>query len=170
MSINFRPLTEADIPLMHRWFNEPHVQQFYSLRAWTEEEVRQKLAPILSGEKHLKGQLILADDAPIGYLQTYPVKDHPWPDQDLSEDFVQKAIGLDLFIGEKAFVGRGFARQAVRQCIVNFSYCVVDPDRENIASIRLFEACGFRFHKEIETANPLGKPVKLMLMIHTGEK
>jgi RimJ/RimL family protein N-acetyltransferase len=165
MCVSFRPLSEEDIPLMHRWFNEPHVQEFYSLRSWTMEEVRQKLAPILSGEKKVKGELIVIDGVPVGYLQSYPVSEHPWPGQDLPEGFVEKAIGLDLFIGEKEHVGKGYGSQAVRQFISKFPYCVVDPDEKNQASICLFERCGFHFHKEIEMKNPLGKRVKLMLMI-----
>lgn len=75
----------SDISLLHQWFNMPHVQAFYSLRSWTEDEVIAKLTPYISREKSVSGFMILLDENPIGYLQSYKVSDYPWPDQDLSE-------------------------------------------------------------------------------------
>lgn len=71
--IDFRAITFADIPLMLRWFNTPHVQEFYSLRPWTEDEVLVKLTPYISGDKPVSGFIVLLDENPIGYLQSYKV-------------------------------------------------------------------------------------------------
>lgn len=38
-NIEFRSLSMADIPLMHKWFNKPHVRQFYSLSDSSVDEV-----------------------------------------------------------------------------------------------------------------------------------
>ena len=52
--IEFRPLSLSDIPLIHQWFNLPHVKEFYSLRNWTEDEVLKKLQPYILNEKPVK--------------------------------------------------------------------------------------------------------------------
>ena len=46
-----------------------------------------------------------------------------------------------------------------------FQFCVVDPDENNKASIKLFETCGFKLHKKIQSKNALGNPQTLLLMI-----
>src|ERR1700722_7593310 len=100
----FRPLALSDIPLMHTWFNLPHVQQFYSLRHWTENEVLEKLKPYIIGEKPIYGFVIVFTNRPIGYLQYYPLVDFPLPDQELADSIIQHAAGLDFFIGNPIYI------------------------------------------------------------------
>ena len=92
---------------MFRWFNTPHVQKFYSLRPWTEDEVLVKLTPYISGDKPVSGFIVSLDENPIGYLQSYKVSDYPWPNQNLPEEIVKTAVGMDLFIGDEDFLGKG---------------------------------------------------------------
>lgn len=47
---------------MYLWFNMPHIQQFYSLRSWTEDEVLEKLKPYILGEKPVTGFIIIVND------------------------------------------------------------------------------------------------------------
>lgn len=56
--IEFKPLTFDDMPLMHHWFNLPHVQKYYSLRDWTQDEVTQKLYPYITNQKPVSGFVI----------------------------------------------------------------------------------------------------------------
>jgi RimJ/RimL family protein N-acetyltransferase len=168
--INFRPLAESDFELMFRWFNLPHVQSFYSLRDWTREEIREKLSPYLREEKGIKAFIITLGAIPIGYIQFYPVKDHPWKDQDLLPEIVQKAAGLDLFIGEKEFIGRGFGPSIIefflqQQIWPDYDYCLADPDVRNEASLRLFEKTGFLKHKIVDSNTAMGKMVRLQLFL-----
>lgn len=86
----FKPLSFADVPLMYRWFNLPHVQKFYSLREWAEKEVLEKLKLYITGEKPVSGFIVLMDENPIGYVQQYKISeqyevgDYSWLDQGLS--------------------------------------------------------------------------------------
>lgn len=167
--INFRALNEEDIPLIFRWFNAPHVQDFYSLRQWSEEEVFTKLKPILRKEKPILGFLIIYSQRPIGYIQYYRVADYPWPAQDIEEQMSNIAAGLDMFIGEASFIRKGIGPVAVSTFLEQiiwpkFSYCFVDPDARNAASIKMFQKCGFQFHKNIEAEDALKRPVTLVLM------
>lgn len=169
--IKFRLITLEDIPLMHSWFNEPNVQKFYSLRNWSEEEVFDKLLPTIEHKnKSLFGYIVLWQKKPVGYLQTYKVKDFPWSEQDFDLYIEDHASGLDLFIGDPLFTGKGLGEKILNQFLETiiwpcFEFCIADPDQNNLASIRLFEKCGFKLHKKITSKDALGNPVHLLLMI-----
>ena len=168
--IDFRAITFADIALMLRWFNTPHVQEFYSLRPWTEDEVLAQLTPYISGDKPVSGFIVLLDENPIGYVQSYKVSDYPWPNQNLPEGIVKTAAGMDLFIGEKDFFGKGLGQRIIQTFIETYvypqyQYCIVDPDIRNVPAIRCYEKLKFKEHQIIDTEDALQCPTKLMLMI-----
>jgi len=106
--------------LIQIWFNEPHVQSFYSLRVWTIEEVRQKLTPYIQGVGGMDCYIISVDKTPMGYIQCYPVKEHPWDNQNLVEELIQNSAGIDLFIGEKKFIGKGFGCEILEAFLKNY--------------------------------------------------
>jgi RimJ/RimL family protein N-acetyltransferase len=165
--LKFRKVTKDDIPLMHIWFNEAHVQKFYSLRPWTEEEVLAKLLPNIEEKKPLFGYIALLDGTPVGYLQYCRVKDFPWPEQDL--DDIENGVGLDIFIGEAHWIGRGLGPKIIDAFLKEFlmptyHFVVVDPDVDNRASIKMFEKCGFSKHKIIATTDALDQATTLQLM------
>ncbi len=168
--IRFRQITLEDIPLMHSWFNEAHVQKFYSLREWTENEVLDKLFPSIEFKKPLFGFIALLSECPVGYIQYYHLKDYPWPHQDFDASIVEAGVGLDMFIGDPAWVGKGLGPKNIESFLntviwPHFQFCVVDPDEHNLASIRCFEKCGFSKHKAIHSQDALGRSVTLILMI-----
>lgn len=173
-NILFKPLDESHFDLMLDWFNKPHVQAFYSLRNWTHEEVYKKLKPYVRGENHISSFIIYLEDHPIGYIQSYPVKDHPWEKQDLSEEIIQEAAGFDLFIGEERFLNQGLGKQIIDAFLTKhiwpkYQYCFVDPDTRNEASLRLFQKCGFIEHKQIDSQNALKQMVILKLLMKKRE-
>lgn len=174
-NIQFKDLNDSHFDLMLRWFNKPHVQAFYSLRTWTYEEVCRKLEPYVRGERQISGFMIFLNEHLIGYIQSYPVKDHPWENQDLSEEIIQKAAGFDLFIGEETYLNQGLGKQIIERFLEehiwhDYQYCIVDPDIRNEASVRLFQKCGFIEHKQIESQNALKRPVTLKLLMRKREK
>lgn len=168
--ITFKHLSFSDIPLVHRWFNMPHVQAFYSLRSWSENEVFNKLKPYITGENPVFGFIISLDDLPIGYVQYYRLADFPWPEQALFDEVIRHAAGIDLFIGDPDYLGKGYGTRILNQILTQliwpqFDYCIVDPDIRNNAMIRCSEKLGFKQHKIINTEDALKRTVKLMLMI-----
>lgn len=170
VNIQFKPLDESHFDLMLNWFNKPHVQAFYSLKTWTHETIRKKLEPYVRGENQINGFIIYAEDHPIGYIQSYPVKDHPWEKQDLSEEIIQEAAGFDLFIGEETSLNRGLGKQIIDAFLTksiwpNYRYCLVDPDIRNEASLRSFQKCGFIEHKQIAGKNALNQKVTFKLLM-----
>jgi RimJ/RimL family protein N-acetyltransferase len=166
----FRPLRFSDVPLMHEWFNLPHVQKFYSLRQWTEQQVLEKLEPYITGVKPVLGFIALMDEKPIGYVQQCRIIDYPWPNQNLPEEIINSAAGVDLFIGDETLIGKGIGGQVLKAFIEHiiwpeFQYCIVDPDTKNIAAIRCYEKLNFRDHAVIGTKDALDQPTTLRLMI-----
>lgn len=172
---SFNKLRTEHFPIIHEWFNQPHVQQFYSLRSWTKEEVVKKLEPYISGGTTVYPYIVTIESRPVAYVQYYPVALHSWPNQDLDDDVVQTASGLDLFIGEEEFVGQGWGPKIVNVFLneivwKDFQYCVVDPDMKNESSIRAFQKSGFRKHKVIQSDSALGDKVELQLMIKNRDE
>ncbi len=174
VKISFELLNESHFALIYRWFNEPHVQAFYSLRSWTFEEVCKKLTPYVQSEKQMRSFIIYLGKDPMGYIQSYPIKDHPWECQDLSNEIIQEAAGFDLFIGEKEHLGKGLGCQII-DCFLEehiwsyYRYCLADPDIQNTASMRLFQKCGFIKHKKIASKDALKRNVTLQLFIKERE-
>lgn len=166
----FRPLDFSDIPLMHNWFNSPHVQKFYSLRPWTENEVLNKLKPYIEGSAPVKGYIVLMNNNPLGYMQYCKIRDYPWPNQDLSEDVINKAAGVDMFIGDEMLIGKGLGCKILKAFLheviwPEFEYCLMDPDITNTAAIRCYEKLDFKEHATLNSKDALDKPVTLKLMI-----
>lgn len=168
--MRFCPLTIADFNIMHEWFNQPHVQAFYSLHSWRFDEVEKKLMPYLSKTNPVKGFIASLKGTPVAYLQYSPLTHNPWPEQDLPDSVITNGAGIDFFIGAPSLIGKGLGSKVIdafiRQVIwAQYEYCLADPDIHNLQSIKALNKCGFEHHKEISTTDPLGKPVKLQLMI-----
>lgn len=168
--IIFKKLSFEDIPLIHQWFNMPHVQEYYSLRSWSEIEVLEKLKSTIQGEKAIIAFMVLFNKLPIGYVQFYKVADYPWPEQDLPDEISQHAAGIDLFIGDSNLLGKGIGVKIVQTLLDeaiwhDFQYCVVDPDVRNQAAISCYERLGFIRYKIIHTQDALNRPVDLSLIL-----
>lgn len=168
--ISFTRLQEADFPLMLSWFNAPHVQEFYSLRTWRDEELYAKLTPYTRGKSDVNGFIMHLDNQPLGYIQKYPIKNHPWDNQEIDEEIIVGSSGLDLFIGEASYTQKGLGKRFVERFLEShvwseYEHCFIDPDVRNNQSIKLFQKLGFVEHKRINTKNKLGNSVELILMM-----
>lgn len=167
---SFRSLDFMDVPLVHRWFNLPHVQRFYSLRQWTEQEVVGKLEPYITGKQPVTGFIAMMNDIPIGYVQKYKVSDYPWPTLDLPGQIASNAAGMDLFIGDETLIGMGVGGKLIRSFLDEhiwpyFQYCIVDPDINNVAAIRCYENLHFQELVIIDSKDAVDNTVTLKLMI-----
>ena len=169
-NVTFKLLEYSDIPIMHRWFNMPHVQTFYSLKTWAEHEIFDKLKPYITGKKPVTGLIIFMDNKPIGYLQYYKVKDYPWPNQTLSDEVIENAAGMDLFIGEPEMIGHGMGQTIISQCLQTiiwprFKYCIVDPDIQNHNAIKCYQKLKFKTYQIVETTDAMNRETQLQLML-----
>lgn len=151
--IGFRWLTEDDLPLMHRWLNEGPSFQWYGLKPTTLEQVTENYTPQLHGQSNVLSTIATYDGAPIGYVQRYFTRDHPdyWGHQNFPDD----TAGIDLFIGEQAYLHRGLGPQLIRAFLVEHVFagqaarCIIDPFPDNAIAIRAYAKLGFRHLRTI---------------------
>jgi len=136
-SINFKLLTEKDLPLLHNWFQKPHVKQWYARREnYTIDMIREKYLPRILHPDSIPNFIVYAGNTPIGYIQLYCVKDS-LPDgvtdynHRLFSDFKSNEIaGVDLFIADENFLRKGYAtlslsffiKEYVEKKIYSFNY------------------------------------------------
>jgi aminoglycoside 6'-N-acetyltransferase len=136
----FRPLAADDLPLLDRWFRQPHV------REWWDDPDRgaAEIAGHIDSDS-VEPLIVELDGKPIGYIQNYDPHledDHPYADQPFG------TLGIDLFIGEPELVGKGHGPALMRRlCELLFEEgaprVVADPDPRNVRAIRAYEKAGF---------------------------
>jgi hypothetical protein len=91
---------------------------------------------------------MLCQGVPIGYIQAYRYSGFPDFTQHLA--LGEDAAGLDLFIGEPAYVHRGWGRYVLASFLRSVTFadasvpsCVVLPEPENSIAICCYEKTGF---------------------------
>ena len=134
MTLTFRRTTDDDLPLLHRWLNEPGVVEWWEGDdvSW-EGVVRDYGSDRGDGTDHF---LALLDDRPVGWIQT-------WSPDDGAAD----TIGIDYLIGEPADRGRGLGAEMIRTFVTTelagWRRITADPERANVASVGALRNAGF---------------------------
>lgn len=130
--------------LLYKWFQMPHVVQWWPTPEEQEDFFNSFLKRIRSGTKPY---LVLYNDISIGYIQTYSV--------DLAQNawlpkLSGNIIGIDQFIGEPDYLYKGigtlFIKEFIKTIIAKESITkiIVDPEPINFAAIRCYEKVGFK--------------------------
>jgi aminoglycoside 6'-N-acetyltransferase len=142
-------LTEADLPTIRKWLEQPYVARWWSPAEQAVAEIRghvssETVAPYLMVER----------DRPIGYLQAYHANDDPFWEM---HDLPRETFGLDLFIGDGDCLGRGLGPRFLRLAIARLfempatARVHIDPDPSNGVAIKACERAGFHGQGEIVT-------------------
>jgi RimJ/RimL family protein N-acetyltransferase len=148
--IHFRPMALDDLELMHRWLNNNFVARWWP--GWPSlEQVRAKYAPRIDGTDPTKGFIIALDATPVGFIQCYrEVADSPHLRALLDEP--ERAAGIDLFLGDRAYAYRGLGPHVIRQFLREVVFeppatnlCMIDPAQNNLAAIRAYKKVGFHY-------------------------
>jgi aminoglycoside 6'-N-acetyltransferase len=145
----FLPMTAADLPLMRRWLDMPHV-----ITWWGEPD--EQFALVSGDIEHpaMQQYIVVSGERPIGYIQTYdPVV---WPGSGLG-DHPKGTLGIDQFIGEPDMIGKGhgsaFIRAFTETLIANGTPRVLtDPDPGNARAIRAYQKAGFQKSHLVDTS------------------
>jgi aminoglycoside 6'-N-acetyltransferase len=147
--IELRPMQPADLPLVQRWLQQPHVARWWPQDETAQEELeqyRQRLSGEVDDGTHL---LIVVERgrAAIGWCQWYLWEDTP--DEAREVGALPGECGFDYAIGDPAAVGRGLGTEMnavlVAEIRKHHPGCglIVEPDAANIASRRVLERNGF---------------------------
>ncbi|MGH7780390.1 MAG: GNAT family N-acetyltransferase [Candidatus Binataceae bacterium] len=153
--VHFRTLAHDDLRRMHRWINDdPEVRQWWSREAGPLEKIVAKYAPRIGAPGPTRSYIIQYDTNPIGYIQEYLISEHR--DWQRIVGVAEVCAGVDLFVGEAAYRGRGrgaaILRKFVREVVFarpEVESCIIGPDENNARAIRSYEKAGFRPLKRI---------------------
>jgi RimJ/RimL family protein N-acetyltransferase len=157
--ISFRRMAMDDLPLMHRWLQTPHVLEWWwGGVAPSCEAVAEKYGPRIRGDEPTDCYFILSAEQPIGYIQTYMIRDHP--EYAALVDTDANAAGVDLFIGEAEYLHKEFGSHILRAFLRAIIFgagdatsCVIGPSEANRIAIRAYEKAGFRYFKTVPSPN-----------------
>lgn len=155
IAITFRPLVEADLPLLHEWVSRPHVAAWWGSPS-SIAELADEYLPLIEGRVPHRAFIALGEGDPIGFIQFYvPAACHHegwWLDE--HDPGVR---GIDQFLADGARLGRGLGTAMIRAFVATLfaepevTRVQVDPDPRNQRAIRCYEKVGFRSVGEIET-------------------
>lgn len=150
MTIDFRPLTHADLGMLGEWLARPHVRRWWQHDP-SPEAVDEDFGPSLDGRDPTSLFVILLDERPIGMIQRYRIADNPeWIETLSVVELPEAAIGIDYLIGEEDLTHRGVGTAMIAAFVARSwteepeaTAIIVDVDPENRPSWRVLERAGF---------------------------
>ncbi|EKF73508.1 aminoglycoside N6'-acetyltransferase [Alcanivorax hongdengensis A-11-3] len=146
-SLGFAPLTEEDLPALHRWLAQPHVVQWWGPPRSLEETLRDynPASRCAGGPAYF---LIELDGQAMGFIQRYaPVEHHHegwW--QQIQDPGVR---GVDVFLARPEWLGRGLGTRVLRSFSALLfrdpavTAVIADPAPDNLCAVRCFIRAGF---------------------------
>jgi aminoglycoside 6'-N-acetyltransferase len=140
--MRLRPATPADLPLLQKWDEAPHVVASDPNDDWGWEVELARRPP-------WREQLIAElDGRPIAYVE---IIDPAEEDSHYWGDTAPNLRAVDIWIGEEADLGRGYGtlimRLALARCFADETVMAVliDPLASNVRAHRFYERLGFRY-------------------------
>ena len=113
--VSLRPIERGDIPMMHRWFNDPEVTQFlartFPLYETEEEEWVENLSK--SKTSFPLGIVTIQDPKLIGTVGLHEI------------NWQQRTATTATIIGEKDYWGRGYGTEA-KMLLLDFAFNALD--------------------------------------------
>ncbi|MER7929885.1 GNAT family N-acetyltransferase [Streptomyces sp. NPDC096057] len=144
---------ERDLPLIHRWMNDPAVAEFWELsgpQALTENHLRAQL----TGDGRSVPCLGVLDGTPMSYWEIYRADLDP-----LARHYPARLhdTGIHLLVGNGTDRGRGLGGtllRAVADLVLDkrpaCARVIAEPDIRNTPSVAAFLGAGFRFSAEVD--------------------
>ena len=167
--MKFRRLVDDDLPLLHRWLNDPGV-----VRWWEGDDVSMDAVVRDYGSTSTdptEHWIASSDGENIGWIQCYAIADYP--DEDEVQQWRRLGVdetcaGIDYLIADPVRRGQGrgtamiraFVRDIVFGRHPGWTQVGASPVVANIASWRALEKAGFRAAGEFD--DPHGR-CRLML-------
>jgi RimJ/RimL family protein N-acetyltransferase len=165
-SIDIRRMTIADLPLMGRWLEEPHVREWWGDPAVELGHIRD----MIEGRDTTRPHIFLLGERPLGYIQVWFLGHHQnesWlADSPWLAEFPAEAVGVDLTIGEAGDLSRGIGTAVLKRFVTMLraegrETIIIDPDPANHRAIRAYEKAGF-----LPIPHLIGTTQGILLMQH----
>ena len=159
MDVTFRRLNDDDLPMLHRWLQEPGVVK------WWEDEDNSWAAVVRdygsANDDPVEYWISIVDGRDVGWIQCYLVADYEDDDDADTRAWVAEcwrvgvdraAAGIDYLIGEPADRGRGLGSSIIRTFVdavvfgrhPAWTQACADPHVDNLASWGALASAGFR--------------------------
>ncbi|MFR9788607.1 GNAT family N-acetyltransferase [Streptomyces sp. MB22_4] len=154
---------DRDLPLVHRWMNDPAVAEFWEL-AGPRHRTAGHLRAQLDGDGRSVPCLGVLDGTPMSYWEIYRADLDPLA---LHCPVLPHDTGIHLLLGAAGDRGRGLGSallRAVADLVLDrrpaCARVVAEPDHRNTPSLAAFLGAGFRYAAEVELP---GKRAALMI-------
>ena len=154
--LELRALIDSDIPLIEKWLNKDHVKKWYeiphmgvTLNDWM-IEIKNRNCEF----NWLYHFIVMHDGKSIGLCQYYKCIDS---DEEYGNLVVEGAYGIDYFIGEESYLGKGVGKQMIMALMDKiFSLpdalrITADIDKKNKAPEGVLSSCGFVLFDPVES-------------------
>ncbi len=153
--LSFKPLRPQDFSLLTTWLNETHVHEWYDKNEKNTLAEVTKRYSFKEINEPTDGFIAWYNNNPVGYIQWYKTRD--WPEFRDATGYNEGVAGIDLFIGNPEYIGKGFGRLMIRQFLKEIVFadktiqlCIIDPEPTNKRAIRAYEKAGFRYKRTIQ--------------------
>lgn len=167
--MRFRRLTDGDLPMLHRWLNEPGVVAWWEGNDVSPAAVERDYGS--TSQEPVEHWIALVDGVEVGWIQCYALADYA--DEEETRALVAAGVdplgaGIDYLVAEPSARGRGLGSVIIRAFVeqVVFSLhqwtqAAAGPYLENVASWRALEKAGFRHLGDYQDAE--GDPCRVMV-------
>lgn len=146
MPVIFRTATLADLALLQKWDEAPHLKGTGGDDEWNAWDWDNQLGRDVPWRDMLISEV---DGRPIGFLQIINCREeesHYW-----GTDCPEHSRAIDIWIGEEGDIGKGYGREMMRQAVercfadASVTHILIDPLETNTKAHRFYEAVGFSF-------------------------
>lgn len=159
----FRPITAADLAIVRRWLEKPHVVQWWG-------DPKEQFALVSEDLDHSSMDQFIVERAacPFAYLQCYDPA--AWSNHGFGT-LPAGARGIDQFIGEEDMIDRGHGSAFIRAFVdalllTGVSRVLTDPSPANTRAIRAYEKAGFRKERPVSTPDGIALLMVRDPMVH----
>ncbi len=144
----FRPLTEADLPLLRQWLAIGEVSEW-----WGDPDEEVALIAGDLGKTGICMQIVACAGKEFAYIQDDDLRTSTEP---YYQSLPTGSRSIDLFIGETLQIGRGhgsgFLRQRALQLLAaGVPLVAIDPLQANLRACRAFVRAGFVPRQPVQT-------------------
>ena len=168
-ALAFRPLTLADLPRLHAWFQAPHVRPWFGERSL--DEVVSEYAGYVDGRVPIHAFFVElgAPVRPIGMVSWERFGDFPEMMDGYQVDDPD-AANCDVLLGEADVIHRGLGAPLVGRLLrehvfadPRITQCIIDPHAANAAAIRAYAKAGFQHLRHVNDQED-GRALALMVL------
>ena len=134
--------------MIEHWVKRPHISKW--LHGVGLQNTLSSLAHSFEGSSETQHWIAYYDKIPIGYLLTSEVNQND--DWVSSIEFSgEKAITLDVFIGEPDYIGKGIGPRMITDLLQSqfsdVTDVLIDPEVKNSRAVQVYQKLGFQIIK-----------------------